>query len=62
MYVLDASITMMNCDLKIWLNGNKYQTSPVHTCKFRMNEIFNGLRFVLLTMGVHMRCVAYNGT
>jgi len=24
MYLLDASITMLNCNLKIWLNSNKH--------------------------------------
>jgi len=35
MYLLDAGITMMNCNFKMWLISNKY---PSLLCTYTWNE------------------------
>src|SRR6218665_1542577 len=33
MYLLYASINMLNCNLKIWLNSNKYPSAQCSNCR-----------------------------
>ena len=55
MYLLATSnsrlITMMNCDLKIRLNSNKYPSLPI-TYTWNERDVQQST-FILLTMGVH---------